>query len=106
VGGDFYLGKWFVTEFNDPSQQDWCLPPSLEHSRETSNVEELRIPPEDLELFPEEVQAGACQWVNFVAPGLGGFYVTGPPERGGFYTITGILDLTGFYLQTVEIEDC
>lgn len=100
----FYLGKFLVQDTPVNRNFDWCFPESVtfEHSKETSNPQELNIFPENLELEPEETQAGACKWVlesaplsgGFIlqtSPGLGGFYVIGPPAIGGFY-IEGLID--------------
>jgi len=95
--GGFYVGTWFVPRFDIPVQQDWRLPLDGDHQhiKDTSNVEELHINPEEMDEFPEVIQAGLRQWVTFVeldhefysttAPGLGGFYFSNVPGVGGFY---------------------
>jgi hypothetical protein len=99
VGGGFYLGKWFIPKFEEPDPQDYCFPTTGadQHVRATSNVEELRIDPEDIELNPEQIQDNACAWqVNFVTTGeyyiqtapVMGFYITGFIRQG--YYITGV----------------
>ena len=131
----FYVGSFFVEEFPTPVQQDWLFPNNLEHSRDTSNVEELNINPEDLILFPEEIQAGSCNYTvtfttldpDFYVEGLGvdlgfyfrhytdlGFYFRDLPTPNGFYTShASVLDFYaitapgtgGFYVNYDNIYD-
>ena len=72
----FYSGSFFVKSFPTPVQQDWLFPDHLEHSRETSNVEDLNINPEDIELFPLEVQAGADSYTRITFSTIDEFYIT------------------------------
>jgi hypothetical protein len=62
----FYLGKWEVVWPPDPSveQRDtWALPQTEEDLKETSNVQELDLNPEDMFLPAEDIQSGQCEWV-------------------------------------------
>lgn len=95
-GGGFYIGTWFVLSF-PTIQNEWVLPldGDYQHLKDTSNVEELNVFPEDMDVNPEDIQVGADQWITFTelshefysssAPGIGGFYVSDVPGIGGFY---------------------
>ena len=72
----FYVGRYFVGEFSTPVQQDWLFPDNLEHPRETSNIEELNINPEDIDLFPLEVQAGGDSYTVATFSSADEFYIT------------------------------
>jgi hypothetical protein len=96
----FYVGSYFVAGFSTPVQQDWLFPDNLEHARETSNVEELNINPEDIDLFPLEVQAGACSYTEVTFSTVDEFYVSTSPALGGFY-ISSVSDNEGFYILLV-----
>jgi len=100
--GGFYAGTWFVPVYNVPEQQDWLIPldGNLESLKETQNVEELDVNPEDMDLLPQEIQAGCASWITFSSP-TGSFYVTGPPFDTGFYIQVKPYD-TGFYVQSIE----
>ena len=98
----FYVGVYFIEGFSTPVQQDWLFPNNLEHSRETSNIEELNINPEDIDLFPLEVQAGGDSYTQITFSTMDGFYQDIAPNIGGFY-ISGNIELdSGFYILLVD----
>jgi len=101
AGGGFYLGSYFLQEFETENQSDYQLSQGgdFEHLRETGNVEELWINPEDMDIPPEEIQVGPVQWVTF-SPSEFGFYVS-PQGPVGFYL--GSLGPVGFYMQSIGI---
>ena len=101
--GAFYVGTWFVPRFDIPVQQDWRLPldGDLQHIKDTSNVEELHINPEDMDELPDVIQAGLHQWVTF-STSIHEFYSQTPPGFGGFY-FSSVPGVGGFYLLDVGI---
>ena len=63
----FYIGNYLVQQDFlelDFEGEAWSLPEDadLQHVKETSNVEDLWIAPEDLDIVPEEMQFGLIQW--------------------------------------------
>lgn len=92
----FYLTGWFVESYSNPSQSEWLLPldGDNQHLKDTSNIEELNVLPEDMDELPQDIQAGLDQWITFspvetafsldTSPGIGGFY-TESPGNVGFY---------------------
>lgn len=96
--GAFYLTGWFVESYSNPSQYEWLLPldGDNQHLKDTSNIEELNVLPEDMDELPQDIQAGIDQWITFVSsevefylgvvPGIGGFYVESPGNVG-FYIL-------------------
>lgn len=110
----FYVGSFFVASFATPVQQDWLFPNNLEHARETSNVEDLNINPEDIVLFPLEVQAGSSSYTRITFSSIPDFYLDGLGEDSGFYftlyTDSGFYfidtpGLGGFYVSGTEVPD-
>jgi len=84
-------------ERNDIGHTEWFFPSALGHVEETSNVEELRIRPEDIDILPEEIQS--CSEIDYSIqfakkPTADQFY---PPVQGSFYIPGGTIDLEGFY---------
>jgi len=101
MGGGFYVGTWFVPEFPTPIQQDWLFPSGDPgHLTDTSNVEELRINPEDMDENPEDIQDGANQWITFSFDTID-FYIQGFPNIE-FYSTTPP-GVGGFYIQDIGI---
>ncbi len=64
----FYLGSWLILQDSiDPKHDSdvWELPDTTAHSghmADTSNVEELMINPEDMDLVPTQIQFGLDEW--------------------------------------------
>ena len=99
-GGGFYLGSWFVQEFETANQSDWQLPQNEEgHLRSTANVEELWAYPENMDLVPEEIQLGPIELITF-SPPQQGFYVQALGPFGFYLQSKGPF---GFYLQSIGI---
>jgi len=62
----FYVGCYLIQQDTLEPPFDgssWALP-DTQHVRETSNVEELLIDPEDIDVVPEEAQYGCAQWTD------------------------------------------
>jgi len=96
----FYAGSFFVAHHATPVQQDWLFPNNLEHSRETSNIEELNINPEDIELYPLEVQAGSESYTRINIVSIpDDFYLDGAGDTSGFYFT--VYEDTGFYFRDI-----
>lgn len=102
TSGNFYVGTWFVQSFPIPIQQDWLLPLDGDHQhlKDTQNVEELRVNPEDMDELPQDIQAGADEWITFSSPD-GEFYMQGFPSSE-FYSTTAP-GIGGFYLVGIGI---
>jgi hypothetical protein len=66
----FYLGCYLIEGDSLEPLHDgdsWELPDTAFHSghmSDTSNVEELLINPEDMDLLPTQIQFGACTWAD------------------------------------------
>jgi hypothetical protein len=66
----FYLGCYLILsdEIAPPHDSDsWELPDTTAHSghmSDTSNVEELLINPEDMDLIPTQIQFGCAEWTD------------------------------------------
>lgn len=64
----FYVGSWlYQQDVIDPKHDSdsWSLPDTTAHSGhmgDTSNVEELLIKPEDMDLIPTQIQYGIDEW--------------------------------------------
>jgi len=62
----FYLGCYLIQQDSlEPSFEghEWELP-DIQHAKETSNVEELLMDPEDFDTVPEQIQFGCAQWTD------------------------------------------
>lgn len=83
----FYLGKWQVVWPADgwETPSAWQLPKTTEDLKETSNVEELDIVPEDMFLNPEDTQAGCDEWSITLTSGDDGTYSASPLNERIFY---------------------
>jgi hypothetical protein len=96
-------GKWIIQQdsFNLPFDgANWDLP-DLQHAKETSNIEELLMDPEDFNAVPEQVQFGCDQWTDDDDPTIiqwGEFYV----RDEAFYT-SSFNQSGGFYILPEEI---
>jgi hypothetical protein len=66
----FYLGCYLIEGDSLEPKHDnvsWELPDTTAHSghmSDTSNVEELLINPEDMDLLPTQIQFGSCTWTD------------------------------------------
>jgi hypothetical protein len=66
----FYLGCYLIEGDSLEPLHDgdsWELPDTTAlsgHMSDTSNVEELLINPEDMDLLPTQIQFGACTWAD------------------------------------------
>lgn len=103
----FYAGKWLVEAIPILDRLDWCFPDSDtesadQHMRETQNVEELNILPEEMDLLPEEIQDGCEAWTQITFSTDDAFYKEAAPDLGGWYNVAAVLDTEGFYLLLVE----
>lgn len=64
----FYLGPWLVEDDPGPSTA-WRFPSDpTQHINQTSNVEDLLVDPEDMDVIPEQIQFGLSQWTKDTAP--------------------------------------
>jgi hypothetical protein len=98
ISGGFYLGSWFVPQFNIPKQQSWLLPLAYDGNGSlisTQNVEELKVNPEDMDELPQDIQDGFAQWITFSPPIVDLFYVQGI-IHGEFYIQS--IPVSSFYL--------
>ena len=66
----FYVGCYLILSDTIAPKHDrasWSLPDTTAHSghmSDTSNVEELLIDPEDMDLIPTQIQFGCAEWTN------------------------------------------
>jgi len=108
IRGGFYAGTWFIPQYPIPTQQEWLLPLDGDHQhlKETQNVEELEVNPEDMDELPQDIQAGGNQWVTFSFSTADFYVVQGfnsvSVRPGGFY-LQDVPGLGGFYLQDIGI---
>lgn len=64
----FYVGKYLIQQEEIAPKHDrdaWAFPAiPKQHMAETSNVEDLYINPEDMDLVPEQIQFGFAAWTD------------------------------------------
>ena len=64
----FYIGKYLIQQEEIAPKHDrdaWAFPDEpKQHMAETSNVEDLYINPEDMDLVPEQIQFGYASWTD------------------------------------------
>ncbi len=64
----FYLGKYLIQQEEIAPKHDrdaWAFPDApKQHMAETSNVEDLYVNPEDMDLVPEQIQFGYASWTD------------------------------------------
>ena len=64
----FYVGKYLISEDTLSPKHDrdsWAFPAdSDQHMSDTSNVEELLIDPEDMNVLPTQIQFGADEYTD------------------------------------------
>lgn len=64
----FYIGKYLIQQEEIAPKHDrdaWAFPAvPKQHMAETSNVEDLYINPEDMDLVPEQIQFGYASWTD------------------------------------------
>lgn len=64
----FYIGKYLIQQEEIAPKHDrdaWAFPAvPKQHMAETSNVEDLYINPEDMDLVPEQIQFGYAAWTD------------------------------------------
>jgi hypothetical protein len=66
----FYVGSYLILSDTIAPKHDrdsWELPDTTAHSghmADTSNVEELLIDPEDMDLIPTQIQFGCAEWTD------------------------------------------
>ena len=99
MGGNFYLGNWFVLEYETATKSDWQMPSEGGHLEQTANVEELWVFPENINIPPEEVQVGPVEWFTYVIQ-PSQFYLTQPSQFGFYINSLGPF---GFYLEPIGI---
>ena len=101
MAGGFYLGSYFVQEYETENQVDWQMPldGDFQHLRQTANVEELWVHPEDMDIPPEEIQVGPVEWVTF-SHDFDSFYSSQPGPFGFYFKALGP---AGFYVQALGI---
>ena len=105
----FYVGKWLQDDDPRFDPGNWALPkPNAQHIKETANVEDLRVFPEDMAVVPEQIQFGHAQWTDddsvesvwgfFYAPTINFYVRSFTPAVGiykGFYS-----PLPDFYVRS------
>lgn len=72
----FYFGSYVVQGGPNPTQGNWGFPTGDtfepdQHIKETKSPWELRIPPEEIDIIAEEIQAGQSKWQINMVPVLG-----------------------------------
>lgn len=62
----FYIGQWLYQQDSIAPRHDslsWALPDdTAQHMADTSNVEELLINPEDMDVLPQQIQFGLAEY--------------------------------------------
>jgi len=79
----FYIGKYLILQEELAPKHDadsWAFPDApTQHMGETSNVEELLVDPEDMDVLPTQIQFGFAEWTSdddpSSAPAFVQFYV-------------------------------
>ena len=79
----FYIGKYLIQQEEIAPKHDrdaWAFPDApKQHMGETSNVEELLVDPEDMDVLPTQIQFGFAEWTSdddpSSAPAFVQFYV-------------------------------
>ncbi len=99
----FYLGKYLIQQEEIAPKHDrdaWAFPDvPKQHMAETSNVEDLYINPEDMDLVPEQIQFGYASWTDDEGfspdpAGYAQFYV-----RSEAFYVRGFTPATDLYSQ-------
>ena len=99
----FYIGKYLIQQEEIAPKHDrdaWAFPAvPKQHMAETSNVEDLYINPEDMDLVPEQIQFGYAAWTDDegFAPDPAGydqFYI-----RSEAFYVRGFTPATDLYSQ-------
>ena len=64
----FYIGKYLIQQEEIAPKHDrdaWAFPDEpKQHLTDTSNVEELLIDPEDMDVLPSQIQIGFAAWTD------------------------------------------
>jgi hypothetical protein len=66
--GGFYQGSWFIQNALNPNtpanKNTWNFPLEDQWIKESGNAEDLEVLPENMSVFPEEVQGGRDSWIE------------------------------------------
>jgi len=113
----FYIGKYLILQEELAPKHDadsWAFPDApTQHMGETSNVEELLVDPEDMNVLPTQIQFGFAEWTDdegfspdhlafdefYTAVGVGFYtrgFTKGTELYNEFYTPIGV----GFYTRS------